>query len=84
VREWSSSDIAQQNNGDAILSNEGPQNDHNENSIHLPRRHSIGRVRSCVRPVDAARMDAGPNALRGSVHRKARSHVELTLKSAFL
>ena len=27
---------------------------------------SIGRVRSCVRPVDAARLAAGPNALRGS------------------
>jgi len=27
---------------------------------------SIGRVRSCVRPVDAARMAAGPNAQRGS------------------
>src|SRR5271163_2323476 len=27
---------------------------------------SIGRVRSRVRPVDAARMAAGPNALRGS------------------
>src|SRR5262245_57215461 len=27
---------------------------------------SIGRVRSCVRPVCAARMAAGPNALRGS------------------
>ena len=27
---------------------------------------SIGRVRSRVRPVDAARVAAGPNALRGS------------------
>jgi len=27
---------------------------------------SIGRVRSRVRPVDAARIAAGPNALRGS------------------
>jgi len=27
---------------------------------------SIGRVRSRVRPVDAARLAAGPNAVRGS------------------
>ena len=32
----------------------------------IDRFCSIGRVRSRVRPVDAARMAAGPNALRGS------------------
>src|SRR5262249_9356688 len=37
-----------------------------EKEIVENREQPAGRVRSCVRPVDAARMAAGPNALRGS------------------
>ena len=40
------------------------RNQHGKNFLTL--LHSIGRVRSRVRPVDAAGMAAGPNALRGS------------------
>jgi hypothetical protein len=40
--------------------------DHSSSHPSKPPSMTLDRVRSCVRPVCAARMAAGPNALRGS------------------